>query len=258
MNMADFDPVRESGPIRIAHLYPDLLNLYGDRGNLITLQKRMAWRGLDSVVEPIGIGDAYDPERYDITFIGGGQDYEQSLLYEDLIRQKSPAIREAVQQNRVFLCICGGYQLMGHYYRTHEGKTLECLGILDLYTEAGSKRLIGDTVYEAAILAENGYEPRLYGFENHSGRTMLGPGVRPLATVVRGFGNNGEDKTEGAIYRNVYCTYSHGSFLPKNPDMADYLILQAIRQRLPAFEMLPSLDNTMENNARKYLETCIK
>lgn len=252
------DTVRGTGPIRIAHLYPDLLNLYGDRGNLITLQKRLAWRGIACEIELVGLQTPYVPERYDLTFIGGGQDYEQSLLHADLIGQKRQAIQEAVHQDRVFLCICGGYQLMGNYYRTHDGKMIECLGIMDLYTEAGSRRLIGDTIYEAPILAENNYEPRLYGFENHSGRTLLGPGVRPLATVVRGYGNNGEDKTEGAIFRNVYCTYSHGSFLPKNPDMADYLIVKAIQRRLPAFDRLPVLENAIENNARNYLETCIK
>jgi len=252
------DLMKNQEPIRIAHLYPDLLNLYGDRGNLITLQKRMAWRGIDSVVEPVGLNESYDPKRYDITFIGGGQDYEQSLLHADLIHEKGPAIRQAVMQERVFLCICGGYQLMGQYYRTHDDAMIDCLGIMDLYTEAGNKRLIGDTVYESALLAESGFDARLYGFENHSGRTMLGPGVRPLATVVRGYGNNGEDQTEGAIYKNVYCTYSHGSFLPKNPDMADYLIYKAIERRIPSFGQLPKLDNTIENNARNYLETCIK
>jgi CobQ-like glutamine amidotransferase family enzyme len=245
-------------PIRIAHLYPDLLNLYGDKGNLITLQKRLTWRGIECLIDPIGLDSYYDPELYDLTFMGGGQDYEQSLLYADLINQKGPAIREAVMQDRVFLCICGGYQLMGQYYRTHDGTMIECLGIMDLYTEAGSVRLIGDIVCESPVLTQNGYSGRLFGFENHSGRTRLGSAVSPLATVIRGFGNNGEDQTEGAIYRNVYCTYSHGSFLPKNPDMADYLIVKAVQRRLPDFQRLPEIDNAMENNARRFLETCIK
>lgn len=243
-------------PIRIAHLYPDLLNLYGDRGNLIALQQRLAWRGIRSVVEPLGLGTDYVPELYDFVFMGGGQDYEQSLLHADLIAGKGPAIRAAVEQGRVFLCICGGYQLMGQYYRTHEGNMIECLGIMDHYTEAGHKRLIGDTIYEAPILSENGLPNRLYGFENHSGRTILGKGVRPLATVVRGYGNNGDDKTEGAIFGNVFCTYSHGSFLPKNPAMADFLILTMLQRRLPGLAGLPPLDDVLENNARNYLETC--
>ncbi len=248
----------EMQPVCIAHLYPDLLNLYGDRGNLITLRQRMAWRGIASEIEPIGIGDDYDPDRYDITFIGGGQDYEQSLLHTDLIDRKKPAIREAVENGRVFLCICGGFQLMGQSYRTHEGQTIECLGLVDFYTQAGPDRLIGDTVYDAPLLRESGVESRLYGFENHSGRTWLGAGVRPLATVISGHGNNGEDKTEGAIYKNVYCTYSHGSFLPKNPEMADYLIVKAIQSQFPTLQHLPTLDITMEENARKYLESCNK
>lgn len=253
MGRDDFERLE---PIRIAHLYPDLLNLYGDRGNLIALQRRLAWRGIRSVVEPIGLGTAFVPEQYDFCFMGGGQDYEQSLLHADLIAGKGPAIREAVDQGRVFLCICGGYQLMGQYYRTHEGAMIECLGIMDHWTEAGHRRLIGDTIYESPLLAEHGLPSRLYGFENHSGRTLLGPGVRPLATVVRGFGNNGEDKTEGAIYNHVYCTYSHGSFLPKNPAMTDYLILTLLQRRLPGLQTLPALDDELENNAREYLESC--
>lgn len=241
-------------PVRIAHLYPDMLNLYGDRGNLIALRQRLAWRGIKSEVEPIGLNADYVPERYDLTFIGGGQDYEQSLLYDDLIKRKSAAIREAVEQNRVFLCICGGYQLMGQYYLTNENKTIACLGIMDHHTEACRERLIGDTVYESELLAAKGLPSRLYGFENHSGRTFLGSGTRPLASVVKGFGNNGDDKTEGAIYKNVYCTYSHGSFLPKNPAMTDFLILTMLQHRQPEFTNLPPLNDELENNARHYLE----
>lgn len=255
---ASADLFRDLPVIRIAHLYPDLLNLYGDRGNLITLRQRMAWRGIASEIEPVGLGQPYDPDRYDITFMGGGQDYEQSLLHSDLIDSKKPVIREAVENGRVFLCICGGYQLMGQYYRTHEGKMIECLGLLDLVTEAGHDRLIGDTVYDAPVLREAGVDSRLYGFENHSGRTRLGTGVKPLATVVSGFGNNGEDRTEGAIYNNAYCTYSHGSFLPKNPEMADYLILKALKRYIPSLIQLPLLSSELEQNARNYLETCIK
>ncbi|NLC84058.1 MAG: glutamine amidotransferase [Ruminococcaceae bacterium] len=241
-------------PIRIAHLYPDLLNLYGDRGNLIALHQRLAWRGIDSIIEPIGLGTEYNPERYDLTFIGGGQDYEQSILYTDLINGKKAAIREAVDQERVFLCICGGFQLMGQYYQTNENQTIECLGIIDHHTEACPDRLIGDTIYESEMLTSKGLSGRLYGFENHSGRTFLGTGVQSLATVVKGRGNNGEDKTEGAVFKNVYCTYSHGSFLPKNPAMTDYLIITMLRRRQPDFTDLPALNDELENNARNALE----
>lgn len=242
--------------LRIVHLYPDLLNLYGDRGNLITLQKRCQWRGIGCTVTPVSLSQPFQAGECDLVFLGGGQDYEQNLLHRDLLEQKGPAIRAAVDDGLVFLCICGGYQLMGRYYEEQDGRRIDCLGAIDIWTVGQSRRMIGDTRYHSAFLAGRGLDPLLVGFENHSGRTRLGPGVRPLATVIKGGGNNGEDKTEGAIYKNVYCTYSHGSFLPKNPDMADYLIETALKRRFPDFGQLDPLDHTLEDNARNYLLSC--
>jgi lipid II isoglutaminyl synthase (glutamine-hydrolysing) len=242
--------------LRICHLYPDLLNLYGDRGNLLTLQQRCAWRGIGCTVTPVSLGQPFDPSACDLAFLGGGQDYEQNLLHLDLLEGKGPAIRQAVADGLVFLCICGGFQLMGRYYEEQDGHRIECLGALDLWTIGRPPRLIGDTIYRSAFLEENGRDPLLVGFENHSGRTYLGPSVRPLATVVKGGGNNGEDLTEGAIFNNVYCTYSHGSFLPKNPDMADLLIEKAISRRYGQPVTLQSLPQQMENNARNALLAC--
>lgn len=242
--------------LRICHLYPDLLNLYGDRGNLITLKQRCLWRGIACTITPISLGDSFAASDYDLVFMGGGQDYEQNLLYEDLIEQKGAAIRAAVEDDLVFLCICGGYQLMGRYYEEQDGHRIDCLGAIDIWTIGRPDRLIGNTIYEAAWLSDLGCDPVLVGFENHSGRTYLGPLVRPLAKVRKGGGNNGDDQTEGAIYKNTYCTYSHGSFLPKNPDMADYLIETALKRRYPEVKGLPPLDNQMSENARRYLINC--
>ena len=242
--------------LRIAHLYPELLNLYGDRGNLITLRQRCAWRDIACSVHPVGLDQPFTASDYDLVFIGGGQDYEQNLLHADLLERKGPAIRAAVEDGLVFLCICGGYQLMGHEYVEHDGRRIECLGAIDVRTEAQSRRMIGDTVYHSDFLAGQGLSPQLVGFENHSGRTWLGPTVQPLAKVVKGGGNNGVDGTEGAIYKNVFCTYSHGSFLPKNPDMADWLIFQALKRKNLMSWPLTKLDDSLAENARNYLLTC--
>ncbi|NCC76134.1 MAG: glutamine amidotransferase [Clostridia bacterium] len=242
--------------LRICHLYPDLLNLYGDRGNLVTLKQRCQWRGIDCTITSVSLGDSFVASDFDLVFMGGGQDYEQNLLYEDLIEQKGDAIRAAVEQGQVFLCICGGYQLMGRYYEEQDGHRIDGLSAIDVRTIGRPDRLIGNTIHEAAWLSGQGCDPVLVGFENHSGRTYLGPGVRPLAKVRKGGGNNGDDQTEGAIYKNVYCTYSHGSFLPKNPAMADHLIETALKRRYPECKELSPLDDQLAENARRYLVNC--
>lgn len=241
--------------IRLCHLYPDLLNLYGDRGNILALVRRSSLRGIDMEVEAVSIGENFDPDRYDMVFVGGGQDAEQNILRNDFVSVKGEKIKEAVAKNKVFLCICGGYQMMGHYYEEHDGHKIECLGAIDIWTVGKKNRFIGDTVYSCDLFPESKI---LYGFENHSGRTYLGEGVKPLAKVLTGSGNNGEDRTEGAIYKNVYCTYSHGSFLPKNPEMTDYLIKTAMEVQKGTPYTLSPLTTDVENFARNALPTCIK
>ncbi len=236
--------------VRIAHLYPELLNLYGDRGNLLALVRRLALRGFEAEVRRIGVGDAFRPDEHDLVFLGGGQDYEQAILMADLLAHKAAAIREAVEDDRAFLCICGGYQLMGRYYRTAEGRQLDFVGALDLWTVGGEKRLIGNTAYRSDLLEQAGKDPWIVGFENHSGRTFLGAGVKPLATVVRGHGNNGDDGTEGAAYRNVFGTYSHGSVLPKNPGFADLVLERALARRYGEDGPLAPLDDAYERLAQ--------
>lgn len=241
--------------LRICHLYPDLLNLYGDRGNLQALLRRAVLRGIDCRIEPVTIGEHFDPDRYDLVFLGGGQDAEQNILREDFVSLKGEAVKYAVEADKVFLCICGGYQMMGTEYIEHDGTHLECLGAINVRTVGKKIRYIGDTVYETELIPD---KPLLYGFENHSGRTYLGDGVKPLAKVVSGAGNNGEDQTEGAIYRNVYCTYSHGSFLPKNPQMTDFLLQRALEVQKGAPVTLDYLDTIDEDFARETIQTCKK
>lgn len=242
--------------LRICHFYPDLLNLYGDRGNIIALRQRCRWRGIDCEIESISLGQPFHADNYDLVFLGGGQDYEQNLLQKDFLIDKGESVRAAIEDGLVFLCVCGGFQLMGHYYQETDGRRIECLGALDFYTVAEQKRLIGDSVSHSPVLADRGFDPVLIGFENHAGRTYLGSGVQPLAQVSRGGGNNGQDGTEGAIYKNVYCTYYHGSFLPKNPDMTDMLIYTALKRKHEALEQLTPLPSDMEKNARNYIVTC--
>lgn len=232
--------------LNICHLYPDLLNLYGDRGNILALLKRAQWRGIDVNISNISLGDDFQPENYDIIFLGGGQDYEQEILQQDVLKKKGPEIINAIKNDKVFLCICGGYQLMGNYYKTWDGKEINYLGAIDLWTIGGKKRMIGNTAYEFNFLKSDSCDGRIVGFENHSGRTYLGEGVKPLGKVIKGNGNNGEDQTEGAIYKNVFCTYSHGSILPKNPTFTDHLLTIALKQKYSDFVSLMSLDDEFE------------
>ncbi len=235
--------------LNICHLYPDLLNLYGDRGNIIALTKRAQWRDINISISNISIGDVFDPGKYDIIFLGGGQDYEQEIIQNDLLKNKASGIKEGIEGNRVFLCICGGYQLLGKYYRTSEGTEIELLGVLDLYTIADKKRMIGNIVIECEFLKSETSNGTLVGFENHSGKTYHGPTLKPLGKVLKGFGNNGKDGFEGAIYKNVYCSYLHGSLLPKNPVFTDYLISLAIFRKYGETLLPKTIDNEIENHA---------
>lgn len=233
--------------LRICHLYPDLLNLYGDRGNLIALVNRARWRGITASVAECRLGDALNAAAYDLFFIGGGEDRQQRLAAADLRSRKGDAMRQAAETGAVVLAVCGGYQLLGHYYRPAEGDDLPGLGLLDLTTVhpgPAARRLIGNIVIRSALL--NG--ATIVGFENHGGRTRLGSGAAPLGSVMRGFGNNGEDHTEGAVTRNVYGTYLHGPLLPKNPLFTDHLITTALRRR-HGDVTLATLDDRIEAEA---------
>lgn len=225
--------------LSIGHLYPKLLNLYGDMGNIITLTKRCEWRGIDVEYEPIGIGDCI--KEHDLYFIGGGQDRQQQEVAGELYKHKAFLTSER-DKNAVFLGICGGYQLFGHYYKPFEGDKLKGISLLDAYTVAGKKRFIGNVTVQTDFLNPE----TLVGFENHSGLTYLQGDTRPLGKVTVGNGNNGEDKTEGARYKNVFGTYLHGSLLPKNPNFADYLIELALEKRYGEKIELSKLDDELE------------
>lgn len=236
--------------LTICHLYPDLLDLYGDRGNILTLTARCRWRGIDGLVRHSSLGDHLDFQAIDILFIGGGSDREQSLLVNDLKRRERE-LREAIAEGLVVLTICGGYQLLGQYYQTGGGEKIPGLGVLNLWTVAGNDRLIGNVVAGlnpgAWGYPNNGTNglTTLVGFENHSGRTYLGAGLTPLGLVQHGYGNNGEDQGEGVRYRNVFGTYLHGPLLPKNPHFAD-LLLQLALERRGMTEILAPLDDRLE------------
>lgn len=225
--------------ISIAHLYPKLLNLYGDIGNIITLKKRCEWRGINVEFEEIGIGDKIN--EHDIYFIGGGQDKQQEEVADELYKQKN-FLTEERDRNTVFLGICGGYQLFGHYYQPHNKERLNGISLMDAYTVAGNKRFIGNVTAETDFLTPN----TLVGFENHSGLTYIQGETKPLARAIVGNGNNGQDKTEGGRYKNVFGTYLHGSFLPKNPHFADYMIELALEKRYGEKIPLKKLDDSLE------------
>ena len=231
--------------LKIAHLYPDVLNLYGDGGNIMCLRKRLVWRGLGASVTRLPLGSRESLSGFDLVFIGGGQDFEQQVLLADLHRGRADEIRAAANDGVVFLTICGGYQMMGHYYETFDGQRCDFIGALDLYTVGAKKRMIGNYKFRCTDSAGGSV---VVGFENHSGRTMLAPGLEPLGTVLSGFGNNGEDKTEGAHWKNVFGTYSHGPMLPKNPAFCDLLLSTALERKYGRAGLEP-LDDAAETAA---------
>ncbi|MDK2821694.1 MAG: hypothetical protein PWP31_1659 [Clostridia bacterium] len=226
--------------LRICHLYPEFLNLYGDRGNILVLKRRAQWRGIEVHITQLSLGDKLDPKAYDLIFLGGGPDQEQGVASDDL-RAKGPWLKEAVEEGVTLLAICGGYQLLGQYYRTNSGETLPGIGVFDAYTEAGNERLKGNI---AIRVEELGDETPVIGFENHGGRTFLG-NASPLGSVIYGDGNNGHDQTEGVKYKNAFGTYLHGPLLSKNPHLADYLIGLALQRVYGEVELQP-LDNSLE------------
>lgn len=241
--------------ITLAHLYPDLMSVYGDRGNVIALAQRARWRGIELEVKELSVGDSLDPEDADLIFFGGGQDLEQVVVSADFVGGKGAAVVEAVQDGAALLSVCGGYQLLGASYTTFEGQELPGAGLFGVRSVPGKKRHIGNVVVETSL---GGSSRTLVGFENHSGRTFLDPDTKPLGRVIVGSGNNGDDHSEGAVYRNAIGCYLHGSLLPKNPWLADHLLLAAIRRRTPDYEALPPLDDRLENNAHRAVETRVR
>ena len=237
--------------LNICHLYPDILNLYGDRGNIITMKRRLEGRGIKVNIDECSIGQPLNADKYDIFFIGGGQDFEQEVLLRDLSSGKAQDIRTAVEEEKTFLAICGGYQMLGEYYKTWDGVQLDFIGAIGVHTIGAKERMIGNYMFRTT--PESG-DTVVVGFENHSGKTYLSEQVAPLGMMLSGNGNNGEDKTEGARYKNVFGTYSHGSLLPKNPDLCDFILQTALNHRYDGAEPLAPLDDTLELNAHRYMQ----
>jgi CobQ-like glutamine amidotransferase family enzyme len=240
-----------SAPVlRLAHVYPRLMNVYGDRGNIMVLRRRCEARGIGFELAELGLGDRLDPSAVDLVFAGGAQDREQRVVVEDLAAQKAAALREAVEDGVAVLAVCGAYQLFGRSYRDASGAELPGAGVFDVRTEhpgPGARRCIGNV---RAEWDAGGRRETLVGFENHGGRTHLGPAARPFARVLRGYGNNGEDGGEGAAYRHAIGTYIHGPLLPKNPALADHVIRLALRRRYGDVPLSP-LDDRAEERAHR-------
>ena len=246
--MADQSPtnetvVSETRVLRVAHLYPTLMNLYGDRGNVLALRQRCERRGIGLEVHEIGIGDTWDSSATDLVLIGGGQDREQGRILEDLL-PRGEALRAFRDDDGAILAVCGGYQLFGHSYRGIDGEVMEGVGVFDMrsiHPGPAFERCVGNVV----ALWEG---ETLVGFENHRGRTYLNEGAEPFADVVTGFGNNGGDGSEGCRVGNAFGTYLHGSLLPKNPRLADRLMRLGLERRYGNGEFAP-LDDAWETRA---------
>ena len=231
--------------LTIGHLYPDFLNLYGDRGNIQCLMKRCLWRGIEAETIAFELDDKIDFSNLDIVLLGGGSDREQMLVCEKL-KEIQKDFKEYVEQDGVVIAICGGYQLLGNYYKTEEG-IIEGLSLVDMYTEQGENRLIDNIVLQSEL-----FDMPIVGFENHGGRTFIGEN-KPLGKVLYGSGNDGKSGYEGVVYKNVIGTYLHGPLLPKNPQLADELILRALRKKYGEKITLSALDDSQEKAANDYI-----
>ena len=234
--------------LRVVALYPEQMNIYADRGNILFLRRRCEWRGFGFSYVAAGPGESLDPGAHDLVYLGGGQDRDQRIVARDLVSTKRTALAEAVDDGAVVLAVCGGYQLLGHSYQLGDER-IAGLGLADLETvrEAGP-RLIGNVEIEADL---GGGPMQLAGFENHGGRTYLGDGAHPLGRVIRGFGNNGKDGREGVRRANMIGTYLHGPLLPKNAWLADRLIELALARRLGTPPQLEPLDDELERAAHE-------
>lgn len=256
--------------LNIGYLYADLMNIYGDTGNIIALEKRAQWRGIEVKVHNITIGDQIPTRRVgtqiDLLFFGGGQDQSQQVVSRDLVSSgKGKVIKEEVDRGVPLLSICGGYQLLGEYYQPHQGPKLLGIGLFPTYTTAGDKRMIGNIVVESSAfnlqLSDSSKKSDgrrlntdnyLVGFENHSGKTYLKDKQFALGKVIKGCGNNGEDQTEGCIHKNAIGCYMHGSLLPKNPILADWLLQKALSVKYDKEIELKSLDDSLEKKAHNF------
>lgn len=238
--------------LRLAWLYSKTMNLYGDRGNILVLKKRAEWRGIGFDVIPMEIGDKFISDEFDMAFFGGGQDKEQFEVAKDLQTKKEELIK-FFNQRKVMLAVCGGYQLLGKYFKTKNKEKIDGIGIFDVYTIGSDKRMIGDVKLNCGWLGE-----KVVGFENHSGKTYFGErktnnDQKEFGKVVSGYGNNAEDKTEGVKCNNFIGTYLHGPILPKNPKLADWMVETALEIKYKDKIKLKKTNDDLENKARKFV-----
>ncbi len=232
--------------LNIGHLYGSVMNTYGDDGNIIALKKRCQWRGIKVKITDVKIGSQLKKGQFDLYFFGGGQDQAQEQISQDLISKlKGSTLKAELEREVPLLAVCGGYQLLGEYYQPHKGPKLGGLSIFPAYTKASFDRMIGNIVIDSEQFGQ------LVGFENHSGKTYLKKEAQILGKVIKGFGNNGEDQTEGCIYKNALGCYMHGSLLPKNPVLADWLIEKALEIKYGEKIKLEPLDDKLENKAHQ-------
>ena len=234
--------------IVVGHLYPGYLNIYADRGNMAVLARRAEWRGIGFEYRTIGLGERVPPREIDLIYVGGGQDREQALIAPDLAK-RTGELEEAVGDGAAVLAVCGGYQLLGRFYRDRSGAELPGAGIFDHHTVAGERRMIGDVLLECEL--EPGERRTLAGFENHAGRTILGPAAEPLGRVLAGFGNDGQSGVEGCRRGRALGTYLHGPLLPRNPWLADWILHQGLARRLGETPELASLPDEVEREAHE-------
>lgn len=234
--------------LTIGWLYPQLMNIYGDRGNVLVLQKRCEWRNIDTKIQYLDLGfDHKQLQTCDLILMGGAQDRQQQAVAEDLFKARK-IIKNLIEKGVPGLYVCGAYQFLGNYYQEANGNKIEGLGIFDLYTKSPGdrkKRLIGNAAFKSTDL-----DYTLIGFENHGGRTFLSENIKPFGKVLKGFGNNAKDFLEGANYKNSFGTYLHGPLLPKNPVFADFLIRKALEIKYKKTIVLEKLDDTLEENSR--------
>ncbi len=242
--------MKKDKSLTIGWLYPELMNIYGDVGNIISLVKRCEWRQIRTDVKLLNTGfDVRLLDKCDILLMGGAQDRQQTTVNKDLNRIRK-ALKKVIEDSTPGLYVCGGFQFLGKYYKEADGTMVEGIGIFDLYTEnpgPNKERLIGNMIFQPEI---TGISLPIVGFENHGGRTYLGKNINPFGKVLHGHGNNGEDGTEGAVFKESFGTYSHGPILPKNPHFADYLIKKALEKKYNERFNLNELDDELEKNAR--------
>jgi CobQ-like glutamine amidotransferase family enzyme len=240
--------------IKLAHLYPDAMDLYADNGNVLAVRRRCEWRGIDVEVVEVLVGQPAELDDADLIVMGGGQDAAQVQVASDLVR-RGAVLRELIDGGAAALLVCGGFQLFGTEYVSASGESLPGIGVFDARTVAGDDRVIGNIATSVSLRrwgAAHAYAPiDVVGFENHAGRTVLGPGVEPFGSVIHGGGNLGDGSVEGAVYRNAVGTYLHGPLLPKNPRVADHLIIAALAHRYGFAEPLAPLDDVVEMGAHR-------